>query len=200
MHLTWENEAYQALKQYPGQLEIVHPPVSIRAEPVVARVDANVKKRNTEEAAEAYLKFLYTDAAQEIIAKHFYRPSTAAILKKHEAMFPGIRLFAVSEIARDFADAHKQFIGLARMPFCGFPQFGSVWVQLEIFHLLDRSFRSRWQRVNIRPLGKSVRGAIAPCRAEFLLRPAVSRANAVGNASRSSESSVPRMLHQPGDS
>jgi len=24
----------------------------------------------------------------------------------------------------------KQLIGLARMPFCGFPQFGSVWVQL----------------------------------------------------------------------
>ena len=56
----------------------------------------------TRAAAEAYLKYLYTDEAQEIIAKHFYRPSNAAILKKHAATFPEIELFPITEIAKDF--------------------------------------------------------------------------------------------------
>ena len=86
------------------------PPISIRAEPHVAVVDGNVDRRNTRAAADAYLTYLYTDAAQEIIAKHFYRPMNASILAKHGATFPNIRLFNITEIARSFADAHKQFI------------------------------------------------------------------------------------------
>ena len=46
-------------------------------------VDANVDRKGTRAAAEAYLQFLYTDEAQEIIAKHYYRPINAGILKKH---------------------------------------------------------------------------------------------------------------------
>ena len=93
-----------------GALEIVYPPISIRAEPHVAVVDANVDRRKTRAAAEAYLRYLYTDAAQEIIARHFYRPSNEAILKQHSASFPSLRLFSIKEIALDFPDAHKQFI------------------------------------------------------------------------------------------
>ena len=111
VHLAWENEARLEVQEAKGNLDIVYPPISIRAEPHVAVVDENVDRKKTRAAAEAYLKFLYSDTAQEIIAKHFYRPYNAGILKKHEATFPGIRLFAVSEIAKDFADAHKQFIG-----------------------------------------------------------------------------------------
>jgi sulfate/thiosulfate transport system substrate-binding protein len=57
------------------------------------------------------LKYTYTDEAQEIFAKHFYRPSNEAILKKHAATFPDIQLFPITDIAKDFPDAHKQFIG-----------------------------------------------------------------------------------------
>ena len=74
VHLTWENEAHLEVKEAKGELEIVYPPISIRAEPHVAVVDANVDRKKTRAAAEAYLKFLYTDEGQEIIAKHFYRP------------------------------------------------------------------------------------------------------------------------------
>jgi sulfate transport system substrate-binding protein len=110
VHLAWENEAHLEVREAKGALELVYPPISIRAEPHVAIVDGNVDRRNTRAAAEAYLKYLYTDAAQEIIAKHFYRPMNAAILTKHRATFPNIRLFDISEIARSYADAHKQFI------------------------------------------------------------------------------------------
>ncbi len=110
VHLAWENEAHLEVREAKGALELVYPPISIRAEPHVAVVDGNVDRRNTRAAAEAYLKFLYTDAAQEIIAKHFYRPMNAAVLAKHGATFPSIRLFDITEIAKSFADAHKQFI------------------------------------------------------------------------------------------
>ena len=110
VHLAWENEAHLEVREAKGQLELIYPPISIRAEPHVAVVDANVDRRNTRGAAEAYLKYLYTDAAQDIIAKHFYRPMNAAILAKHSATFPAIRLFDITEIAKSFADAHKQFI------------------------------------------------------------------------------------------
>lgn len=111
VHLAWENEAHLEVREAKGQLDLIYPPISIRAEPHVAIVDENVDRKKTRAAAEAYLKFLYTEQGQEIIAKHYYRPSDAVVLKKHAATFPDIRLFAITEIAKDFADAHKQFIG-----------------------------------------------------------------------------------------
>jgi sulfate/thiosulfate transport system substrate-binding protein len=110
VHLAWENEAHLEVREAKGDLEIVYPPISIRAEPHVAIVDVNVDRRHTRKAAEAYLKYVYTDEAQEIVAKHHYRPSSEAILAKHAADFPEIELFAITDIAKDFVDAHKQFI------------------------------------------------------------------------------------------
>lgn len=111
VHLAWENEAHLEVREAKGELDIVYPPISLRAEPHVAVVDEVVDRKKTRSAADAYLRYLYTDAAQEIVAKHFYRPTNPAILKKHSATFPNIRLFAITEIAKSFEDAHKQFIG-----------------------------------------------------------------------------------------
>jgi len=110
VHLSWENEAHLEVHEAKGDLQVVYPPISIRAEPHVAVVDANVDRRGTRQAAEAYLKYVYSDEAQEIVAKHHYRPSNPAILKKHASDFPEIRLFPITDIAKDFVDAHKQFI------------------------------------------------------------------------------------------
>jgi sulfate transport system substrate-binding protein len=110
VHLAWENEAHLEVRESGGELEIVYPPISIRAEPHVAVVDEVVDRKKTRTAAEAYLQFLYTDRAQAIIARHYYRPSNEAVLKAHEATFPNIRLFAATEIAGSFEDAHRQFI------------------------------------------------------------------------------------------
>jgi sulfate/thiosulfate transport system substrate-binding protein len=110
VHLAWENEAHLEVQEAKGDLDLVYPPISIRAEPHVAIVDDNVDRKKTRAVAEAYLKFAYTDEGQEVAAKHFYRPSNEAILKKHAESFPEIKLFPVTEIAKDFPDAHKQFI------------------------------------------------------------------------------------------
>lgn len=109
VHLTWENEARLEVQEAKGELELVYPPSSIRAEPYVAWVDANIDRKGTRAAAEAYLRFLYTDGAQEIIAKHGYRPIRAEILKKHASEFPAIDLFPITVVARDWNEAQQKF-------------------------------------------------------------------------------------------
>jgi sulfate transport system substrate-binding protein len=97
--LSWENEAHLALKETPGQYEIVYPSRSILAEPPVAVVDKNVDRHKSRAAAEAFAKFLYTPQAQEIEAKDFYRPRNPEILAKYKRQFPDIPL---ATIDRDF--------------------------------------------------------------------------------------------------
>ena len=111
VHLAWENEAHLEVREAKGELEVITPPISILAEPHVAVVDKNVDRRHTRAAAEAYLKFAYSDEAQEIVAKHFYRPANEAILKKYlGTVFVDLKRFAITDIAKDFPDAHKQLI------------------------------------------------------------------------------------------
>lgn len=109
VHLTWENEAHLEVKEAGGELEIVFPSLSIRAEPRVAVVDANVDRRNTRAAAEAYLKFLYTPAAQDIIAKNYYRPSDEQALARHADKFAPIELFSIQQISEGWEQADKRF-------------------------------------------------------------------------------------------
>src|SRR6187455_231742 len=68
VHLAWENEAHLEVREAKGDLDLVYPPISIRAEPHVAVVDVNVDRKHTRKVAEAYLKFVYSDEGQEIAA------------------------------------------------------------------------------------------------------------------------------------
>src|SRR5205823_11370750 len=61
VHLTWENEAFLEERELKDAVEIVRPPVSVRAEPHVAVVDANVDRKGTRHAAETYLSFISTN-------------------------------------------------------------------------------------------------------------------------------------------
>jgi sulfate transport system substrate-binding protein len=109
VHLTWENEAQREVSESGGDLQIVYPPTSIRAEPYVAWVDANVARRGTEGEARAYLEYLFTPAAQEAIARHGYRPYREDILKEHADRFPAVDLFPVTIVAKDWDDAVQRF-------------------------------------------------------------------------------------------
>ena len=109
VHLTWENEAYLEVDEAGGNLEVIYPSVSIRAEPPMAVVDANVRKKGTRPAAEAYLKFLYTDEGQDVIARHRYRPSDPAALARNKDKFPEITLFPIAEIAPSWDAANDRF-------------------------------------------------------------------------------------------
>ena len=109
VHLTWENEALHEVAETKGELEMVYPPVSIRAEPSVAWVDANVVRHKTQAAAKAYLEFLFTDAAQEILAQQGFRPFNRAILNRHADRLPPLELFPITLIARNWDDAQARF-------------------------------------------------------------------------------------------
>jgi sulfate transport system substrate-binding protein len=111
VHLTWENEAWREVAADKDELEIVYPPVSIRAEPAVAWVDANVQGGKTAAEAKAYLEYLFTDAAQETIAKFGYRPINPEILAKYADRLPNIQLFPISAIAKDWDEARERFFG-----------------------------------------------------------------------------------------
>ncbi len=96
--LTWENEAFLAVKELgPDRFEIVTPSESILAEPPVALVDQVVDRHGTRAVAQAYLDYLYSDEGQILIGKHFYRPSNPAIAARFTAQFPAIRLFTIDE-------------------------------------------------------------------------------------------------------
>jgi sulfate transport system substrate-binding protein len=111
VHLAWENEAHLEVQESAGKLQIVYPPISLRAEPPVAVVDANVKHKGTRAAAEAYLKWLYSAEAQEIIARNFYRPSSAEVLQRHAGTFPALTLYPITTVAASWEDAQERFCG-----------------------------------------------------------------------------------------
>lgn len=111
VQLTWENEALREVQDNKNEYEIVYPPVSIRAEPAVAWVDANVKDPNTAAYAKAYLDYLFTDDAQEIMARNGYRPVKPAILAKYGDRLPAVNLFPITAVADDWADARQKFFG-----------------------------------------------------------------------------------------
>ncbi|HVG57291.1 MAG TPA: sulfate ABC transporter substrate-binding protein [Hyalangium sp.] len=97
--IAWENEALLLTDEVgKDKFEIIVPSDSILAEPPVTVVDKNVERRGTRAAAEAYLKYLYSDEGQEIAAKHHYRPRSEAISAKYASHFPSTRLFTVDEV------------------------------------------------------------------------------------------------------
>jgi sulfate/thiosulfate-binding protein len=111
--LSWENEAFLALKEFGAdKFDIVVPSLSILAEPPVALVDGNVDAKGTREAAQAYLDFLYTPKAQAIIAKNFYRPrNPEAADAKDITNFPKVDLVTIDAAFGGWAKAQSTHFG-----------------------------------------------------------------------------------------
>jgi sulfate transport system substrate-binding protein len=110
--IAWENEAHLAAKEIGKDgFRIVAPSLSILAEPPVAMVDRVTLRKKTTDVARAYLEYLYSPEAQEIIASHYYRPRNEAVLKKHAATFPEVKMVTIADFggwnavqAKHFAD------------------------------------------------------------------------------------------------
>jgi sulfate transport system substrate-binding protein len=98
--LTWENEAFLAVKDLgPDQFEIVVPTLSILAEPPVTVVDKVADKHGTAEVAQAYLEHLYSPRGQQLAAKHFYRPAISeSVADSERAQFAQVELFTIAEV------------------------------------------------------------------------------------------------------
>jgi sulfate transport system substrate-binding protein len=106
--LSWENEAFLAIKQFGAdKFEIVVPSVSILAEPPVSVVDRVVKRKGTAEVAKAYLEYLYSPEGQEIAGRNFYRPRDPAVAAKYASVFPQIQLFTIDEVFGGWTKAQQ---------------------------------------------------------------------------------------------
>lgn len=106
--LTWENEAFLALKEFGAdKFQTVVPSLSILAEPSVAVVDKNVDAKGTRKVAEAYLNYLYSEEGQEIIARNFYRPRSEAAKLKYGPQFPKLELVTIDRAFGGWAKAQK---------------------------------------------------------------------------------------------
>lgn len=107
--LAWENEAFLAAEELgSGEVEIVVPSVSIRAEPPVAVVDRIAEKHGTREVAEAYLEYLYSPAGQELAARHYYRPLFRSFVSEDiRRRFAEVELFTVDEVFGGWQQAQQ---------------------------------------------------------------------------------------------
>jgi len=95
--LAWENEAFLATRERPGDYAVVVPKTSILAEPPVAVVDANVRKHGTQKLAEAYLRYLYSPAAQKLVCEQGYRPRLTSVLATCKTKFPALDLVTIAQ-------------------------------------------------------------------------------------------------------
>jgi sulfate transport system substrate-binding protein len=77
----WESDALLAIREHPGDYEVVAPGTSILAEPPVAVVDDVARKHGTQALAKAYLAYLYSPPAQLLECREGFRPRLAAMMK-----------------------------------------------------------------------------------------------------------------------
>ena len=107
--INWENEILLSGRELDAAgLEIVVPPVSILAEPVVALIDHNVDRKGTRAAAQAYLEYLYSEVGQDIVGRHYYRPAASpAAAAKHRDRFAALELFTIDAVFGGWAEAHR---------------------------------------------------------------------------------------------
>lgn len=107
--LTWENEAFLAIKDLgTDQVDMIVPPLSILAEPPVAIVTKNAEKNGTNEVAKAYLEFLYTEQGQKLAAKHYYRPRQSNFVSEEQKkVFGTLKTFQLTDLVSGWAEAQE---------------------------------------------------------------------------------------------
>jgi len=106
--ISWENEAFLALKEFGAdKFEIIVPSVSILAEPPVSVVDKVVDKRGTRKVAEAYLQYLYSDEGQDIAGRNYYRPRDGKAVAKYAKTFTKVALFTIDDVFGGWQKAQK---------------------------------------------------------------------------------------------
>jgi sulfate/thiosulfate transport system substrate-binding protein len=108
--LSWENEAFLAVKEFGAdKFEIVVPSLSI-----LGRAAGHPRRQGGRQArhpqgGEAYLEYLYSPEGQEIAAKHFYRPRLGGGREEVREAVPQVNLFTIDEVFGGWQKAQAHF-------------------------------------------------------------------------------------------
>ncbi|MBW4581346.1 MAG: sulfate ABC transporter substrate-binding protein [Tildeniella nuda ZEHNDER 1965/U140] len=108
--LNYENEII--LAQSKGEkAEYVVPDINVSIDIPIAVVDKNVDKHGTREAAEGFVKYLFTPEAQAEFVKQGYRPLDAdtAKTKENAAKFPPVKTLGTIKDYGGWSDFQKKF-------------------------------------------------------------------------------------------
>ncbi len=106
--INWENEALLGSRELDAAgVELVVPPVAIKAEPTVALVDKNVDRKGTRAVAQAYLEYLYSPVGQDLAGKNFYRPVSPEAQAQYAHQFPNLEMFTIDEVFGGWAQANR---------------------------------------------------------------------------------------------
>ncbi|MBW4692407.1 MAG: sulfate ABC transporter substrate-binding protein [Lyngbya sp. HA4199-MV5] len=108
--LNYENEII--LAQSKGEkVAYVVPDINVSIDTPIAVVDKNVDKHGTREAAEAFVKYLFTPEAQAEFVKLGYRPLDAdtAKTKENADRFPAVKTLGTIKDYGGWSDFQKKF-------------------------------------------------------------------------------------------
>ncbi|HEY4134940.1 MAG TPA: thiosulfate ABC transporter substrate-binding protein CysP [Alphaproteobacteria bacterium] len=107
--ITFESEVNGVKKEYGDKgYEIVIPAQSILAEFPVAVVDRNVDRKGSRPLATTYLQYLYSPEAQEIEANFSLRVTDPAVIERHKAEYPAVKLVTVDDVFGGWDKANKE--------------------------------------------------------------------------------------------
>lgn len=96
--INFESESKLIQDQYYfNDYELIIPSPNVLAEFPVTWIDKNVLRNGTQNIAQAYLHYLYTDEAQKIINKFGYRTNIANTLELDCNKFSDIQLFKIED-------------------------------------------------------------------------------------------------------
>ncbi|MGM1052173.1 MAG: thiosulfate ABC transporter substrate-binding protein CysP [Pseudomonadota bacterium] len=97
--ISFESEVNNIRGEYGADdFEVIVPPISILAEFPVAVVEPNVERNGTQDLAQAYVEYLYSEEAQRTLAGFNYRVHHAAVVEEFAHLFPETELLRVEEV------------------------------------------------------------------------------------------------------
>lgn len=96
--ISFESEINHIRQKYADKdFVIIVPQFNILAEFPVTWIDKNVQLNGTEQAAKAWLNYLYTAEAQEIITRFYYRVNNPQLMAALQQQFPPVQLFRLED-------------------------------------------------------------------------------------------------------
>jgi sulfate transport system substrate-binding protein len=97
--VTWESEARLVVHEFRSQhLQIVHPSISIRAEPTVAQVVGHSDRHGVSDVAQAYLSALFLSTGQRLAVRYGLRPAFPELVDPVAlADFPSVEMVTIDD-------------------------------------------------------------------------------------------------------